>query len=88
MKRLAKLLLLIKLTVGLVGCATIENESFSTIILNGEAYDLRTRTMTSANRSYVTHSVRIGGSKWVPCIPDSPGSCEAAIIPREFEREG
>lgn len=81
-------MLLTVTAAGVSGCTAIESESFSTILLDGEPYDLRTRTMRNDRKIYVTYSVRIGGSKWVPCLPDSPGSCEAAIIPREFEREG
>lgn len=60
------------------GCSTVQNEEFSTIVLNGREYDLRTRTMQGANGTFVTHSVRTN-SGYRMCDPGSPGSCEAAI---------
>ncbi|MGD9294762.1 MAG: hypothetical protein PVI41_07760 [Roseobacter sp.] len=60
------------------GCSTVQDESYSTIVLNGREYDLRTRTMEGPNGTYVTHSVR-ANTGYRTCDPNSPGSCEAAI---------
>ena len=72
-----RLLAVVSATV-LSACAEVENESYSTITLNGREYELRTRTMEGANGPYVTHSVRVN-TGYRTCDPDSPGSCQAAI---------
>lgn len=59
-------------------CASVTNETKSTIALDGRTYELRTRTMQGANGSYNTSSVLAHGT-WRLCLPESPGSCEAAI---------
>lgn len=66
----------------LAGCADVQNETFSTITLNGRDYDLRTRTVSGAGGTFVQHSVLAYGT-WRTCLPDSPGSCEGAVRRRE-----
>lgn len=70
--------LLSALFVVVAACATVENETTSTIELNGRSYELRTRSIDGANGTYTTHSVRANGT-YRTCDPMSPGSCEAAI---------
>ena len=64
------------------GCAEIQNETLSTITLNGREYPLRTRTISGPDGSYVQHSVKAQGT-YRSCLPDSPGSCEAAVRRQE-----
>lgn len=66
----------------LSACATVENETYSTINLNGREYELRTRTVTTSGSSFVQHSVRARDGAFYSCMPDSPGSCEGALRSR------
>lgn len=59
-------------------CATITEESRSSIVVDGEVYELRTRTIDTGGRTYVKTDAMVGGFA-VTCIPSSPGDCEAAV---------
>ncbi|MFK7745727.1 MAG: hypothetical protein AB8B47_11780 [Roseobacter sp.] len=59
-------------------CATITAESRSTIIVDNEEYELRTRTIETNGRSYETTDAVVKGFTQT-CIPSSPGDCEAAV---------
>ncbi len=63
----------------MAGCASIENESYSTIVVNGRETELRTRTMSDGNRTYVSNAVRAKNGSFKICEPDEPGSCEQAL---------
>ncbi|WP_187429471.1 hypothetical protein ROLI_032610 [Roseobacter fucihabitans] len=63
--------------LALGACATVSSETISTVVVDGEAYDVRTRTIEGANGSYETSSVRVN-ARYYLCILDSPGDCEAA----------
>ncbi|MFK7879967.1 hypothetical protein [Roseobacter sp.] len=54
------------------------NETRNTIVVDGEPYDIRTRTIDGPNGTYQTSSVRVYGFYYT-CIPDSPNDCEAAV---------
>ncbi|MEP2030172.1 MAG: hypothetical protein ABJI96_15845 [Paracoccaceae bacterium] len=73
-------LIILLFATGLVlsACGTVTNETRGTIVLDGRTYELRTRTMQGSDGSYDTSSVKAKG-KWRQCLPQSPGSCEAAI---------
>ncbi|MDW3224804.1 MAG: hypothetical protein R8G34_18300 [Paracoccaceae bacterium] len=64
--------------IALSGCASVTSETFSTVVLEGRSYELRTRTIDGPNGPYETSSVQVRGSYYL-CKPDSPGDCEAAI---------
>lgn len=59
-------------------CASVTNETFSTIILDGRSYELRTRTFDGPDGAYQTSSVRVNSNYYL-CKPDSPGDCQAAV---------
>lgn len=72
------------LTLG--ACASVTDERLSTLVVNGEEYTLRTRTLEGPNGSFETTSAIVRGKAFV-CRIDSPGDCEAAVrIGRESSR--
>lgn len=62
----------------LAACGTVTNETVGTIVVDGEAFELRTRTIDGPNGTYDTTSVRVN-SVYYGCIPTSRGDCEAAV---------
>jgi hypothetical protein len=62
----------------LSACATVTNETFSTIMVDGESYKVRERTLEGRNGPIKQSSVWVKGG-YSLCIIDSPGDCEAAI---------
>ena len=62
----------------LAACSTVVSESSSSIVVDGERYELRTRVTNGPNGQYETTSAIVGGMSNT-CIPDSPGDCEAAV---------
>lgn len=64
--------------VGLAGCGEVVEESYGTIVVDGQNYDVRSRVIDGPNGSYTKTSVIVGN---VPhtCLPDSPGDCRAAV---------
>ncbi|MFK7867723.1 MAG: hypothetical protein AB8B58_00635 [Roseobacter sp.] len=62
----------------LAGCATVTNVTKETIVVDNEAYELRTRTIETGSRSYQTSDVRVN-SRYLTCLPDSPRDCEFAV---------
>ena len=59
-------------------CGSVTNETTSSIVVDRNTYELRTRTIQGPNGAYDTSSVRVKGT-YRQCQPDSPGSCEAAV---------
>ncbi len=74
--RLKSLFCLCALLLG--ACASVVDESTGTVLVNGRAYELRTRTMEGPNGTFQTTQVMVRGMPQV-CKPDSPGDCEAAV---------
>lgn len=64
--------------IALSACGTVTNESFSTIEVNDDTYNIRTRTIDGPNGSYQTSSVQVYGLQY-QCLPESKGDCEAAV---------
>lgn len=62
----------------MAGCASVENETYSTILVNGRETDLRSRTVVEGDRTYISHAVRSRSGSFKTCEPDRPGSCEQA----------
>lgn len=62
----------------LSACATETGETFSTIMVDGESYQVRERTLEGRNGPFKQSSVWVKGG-YSLCIIDSPGDCEAAI---------
>ena len=64
--------------VALAGCGQVVEESYGTIVVDGQNYDVRNRVIDGPNGSYQQTSVIVGN---VPhtCLPDSPGDCRAAV---------
>ena len=62
----------------MAGCATVENNTSSTIIVNGRETELRKRTYTVNGELRETYSVRARNGSYQQCDPSSPGSCERA----------
>jgi hypothetical protein len=62
----------------LTACGSVTNQQVSTIVVDGNAYEYRQRTIDGQGGSYTSTSVRVGGS-YYNCLPDSPGDCEAAV---------
>ena len=70
----------------LAGCANTVSETRSDFvyngetfdIYNGETYELRTRTIERSGETFEHSAVRVFGMYYT-CLPDSPGSCEAAV---------
>ncbi|MEM9636824.1 MAG: hypothetical protein AAGA94_04200 [Pseudomonadota bacterium] len=58
--------------------ATVSDTRLSTIIVDGEAYTLRTRTIEGPNGPYQTTSARVRNT-YYPCKLNSPGDCAAAV---------
>lgn len=62
----------------LSACATVSDETFRTIMVDGESYQVRIRTLEGQNGPVKQSSVWVKGG-YSLCIIDSPGDCEAAI---------
>lgn len=69
---------LIALSLSLTACGTVEQETFTPIVVDGRTYELRTRTIDGPNGSYQTTSAMVGRIAYL-CKIDSPGDCEAAV---------
>lgn len=69
---------LISTAILLSACGSVTNETTSSIVVDRNTYELRTRTIQGPNGAYDTSSVRVNGT-YRQCQPDSPGSCEAAV---------
>lgn len=65
-------------TFALGACATVAEEQLSAIVVDGESYTLRTRTIQGPNGPFETTSARVRGGHFL-CKIDSPGDCEAAV---------
>lgn len=63
----------------LTACGTVENESKSSITVDGNAYELRTEQIEGPNGTYDNTSVIVNGRMYL-CKPDSPNDCEDAVI--------
>ncbi|MGC3939218.1 hypothetical protein ACOTTU_15550 [Roseobacter sp. EG26] len=74
LKRSATLISLFVLSA----CASVSNETFSPIVVDGDTYQLRTRTIEGPNGAYETTSARVDGIYYL-CRINSPGDCEAAV---------
>lgn len=59
-------------------CGTVTSETNSSIIVDGESFNIRSRTIDGPNGAFETSSVRVGGIYYL-CIPESKGDCEAAV---------
>ncbi|MEM9636825.1 MAG: hypothetical protein AAGA94_04205 [Pseudomonadota bacterium] len=64
--------------LALGACASVAEERLSTIVVDGQSYVLRTRTIESPNGTFETTSARVRGKHFI-CKIDSPGDCEAAV---------
>lgn len=62
----------------LAACNTVSNDSRGTIVVDGRAYETRTRVVNNASGGFEQTSVYVNG---VPrtCLPASPGDCEAVV---------
>lgn len=69
---------LITCAVLLAACATVIEESTSTITVDGRSYDLRERRLDGPNGPVKQTSVWVKGG-YSLCLIDSPGDCEAAV---------
>jgi hypothetical protein len=68
--------------LSLSACVSVENESIGTIELNGQAYELRTRTMSGPQGSFVTHAIKANDGSYRSCDPDTPSTCRSALQTR------
>lgn len=64
--------------IALSACGTVTSESFSTIVVDDDTYNIRTRTIDGPNGLYQTSSVQVYGLHY-QCLPKSKGDCEAAV---------
>ncbi|WP_299916732.1 hypothetical protein [uncultured Roseobacter sp.] len=62
----------------LSACGTVANQTVGTINVDGDDYELRTRTIERANGSFDITSVRVNGY-YITCLPDSPNDCESKV---------
>lgn len=76
----ATLIMTTVLTVG--ACATVENETFTTIELNGRDYQLRTRTINGPQGIFETTAIRANDGSYRSCDPQTPRSCRSALNTR------
>lgn len=64
--------------VVLAGCGQVVDETFGSIVVDGQTYEIRNRVIDGPNGTY-THSSVIVHNKPQICLPDSPGDCRAAV---------
>ncbi len=63
---------------GLAACGEVVNETTSTLVVDGNAYELRTRTIQGQNGTFDQSSVKVQNRIYT-CLPNSPGDCEATV---------
>lgn len=66
------------LLIAVAGCGTVEDVQRTTIEVDGRAYTLETREITTGNRSF-NQTAAVVRQRRVTCLIDSPGDCEAAV---------
>lgn len=64
--------------LALGACGTVLSESSSTIVVDGESYELTTRLIDGPQGTYEQSSVSVRNKPNL-CLPDSPGDCTAAV---------
>ena len=71
-------LLLGTLMLAVSACSSVVSESYGSIVVDGDTYDVRNRVIEGPEGSYTQTSVIVAS---VPrtCLPQSPGDCEAAV---------
>lgn len=65
------------LTLG--ACGTVTDERLTPIVVDGQTFELRTRTIDGPNGAYETTSAEVYNIHY-PCKIDSPGDCEGAVL--------
>lgn len=75
--------------LGLItACSTAISESSEKIIVDGEAFNLRTRTYERSGGTFESTAVQVGYT-WVQCLKDSPNDCARKVREQiEFRRNG
>ncbi|MBW4710405.1 hypothetical protein KX928_21655 [Roseobacter sp. YSTF-M11] len=59
-------------------CATVTDQTVSSVVVNGDSYEVRTRMIEGPGGSYETSSARVNNQYFL-CRRNSPGDCEAAV---------
>ena len=61
----------------LAGCGSVQNTTYTPIMLNGQEKTLKTATMTQNGKTIERYSVQAKNGKWVSCDVNG-GGCAAA----------
>lgn len=73
--------------LGLSACATVVDETRTSIMVDGRAYELRTRTLEGTDGTFQQSSVVVRNRLYT-CLPASPGDCEATVRLARTESRG
>lgn len=73
----ATLIITTVLTLG--ACASVQNESYSTINIDGRDYQLRSRTLNGPQGTFENYAIRANDGSFRSCDPDTPRSCRLAL---------
>lgn len=64
--------------LAVAGCAPVDSETRTTIVVDGASYELRTQVIDGPRGQYERSSVVVQNRLYT-CLPDSPGDCEATV---------
>ncbi len=62
----------------LTACGTVENETFSTMTINGRDYNFRTQTINGPQGTYTVNAIQANNGSWRTCDPTYPLDCLSA----------
>lgn len=62
----------------LTACGSVEQETFSTINIEGREFNFRTQTISGPQGTFETHAIQAANGSWRSCDPTYPKDCLAA----------
>jgi hypothetical protein len=65
--------------LALTACGSVQNQSTSSITVDGNSYELKTEEIQGPNGTFDNTSVIVNGREYL-CKPESPNDCEDAVV--------
>ena len=62
----------------LTACGSVEEETLSTMNIDGREYNFRTQTINGPQGTFQTHAIQASNGSWRTCDPTYPKDCLAA----------